>query len=164
MSIDQTQVVGTDTQISVIEVGIPGPMGDVTPEMVAERKAAEKAAREAEASAEEARQYAEESEAAAQLAQDFISSVKVIDAEVYDPEKQYVFPNLVISPIDGGVYRCIKPSIGEEPSQSIKWVEVAMVISETFEFDENGDLMPRLNPRASHKWTFDPSGNIMPAE
>lgn len=157
--INKTQVIGIDTQISVVEVGVPGPMGDITPELEAVRK---KTVAEVKALADTAVRAKDNAEEAAREAKDVVSGIKVIEAKRYDPAEAYDYPDLVISPTDGGVYRCIRPSQGEDPAFSDKWSEVAMIISETFEKDENGDLMPRANPRTSQRWDLDEKGQIMP--
>lgn len=155
MSIDKTQIIGVDTQISVIEVGIPGPMGDITPDLELLRD-------ETKNNSDVAVKAKNDAQESAQKAQDVVSGIRAIEAKVYDQYKNYSYPELAISSVDGGIYRCIRNSHGEEPAFSDKWVEVAMVISEAFEPDENGDLMPRVYPRTSQRWDLDEKGQIMP--
>lgn len=90
------------------------------------------------------------------------SASHAFNAPEYDPTKMYYPPDVVIG-ADGNYYRCIAPSIGEEPATSNKWVQIAAVVCRTFEPDTNGDLMPRLIPRVSQNWTIDNDGQIMPA-
>lgn len=155
MSIDQAQVINTDSTIAVIEVGIPGPVGDVTSDLECLHD-------ETKNNSEIAVKAKNDAQESAKKAQDVVSGIRTIEAKVYDPDKNYSYPELAISTIDGGTYRCIRNSHGEEPALSDKWVEVAMVISEAFEPDENGDLMPRVYPRTSQRWDLDEKGQIMP--
>lgn len=101
-------------------------------------------------------------EAAVQEAKD-ISKVFGVAGEPYDPNKTYNFPDIAVLP-DGTAYRCLEESTGEYPSMSSKWVPVALAQGETFERDDNGDLMPREHPQSSSMWQIDEDGNIMPAE
>lgn len=101
-------------------------------------------------------------EAAVQEAKD-ISKVFGVAGEPYDPNETYNFPDIVVLP-DGTAYRCLATSTGEYPSMSSKWVPVALAQGETFERDDNGDLMPREHPQSSSMWQIDEDGNIMPAE
>ena len=82
-------------------------------------------------------------------------------AEVYDDEKTY-YPADVVMVESGDVYRCIAESVGEKPTNSFKWQPIAMVKSDTFELDVNGDLMPLMTPRKSSEWDIDSNGDIMP--
>lgn len=83
-------------------------------------------------------------------------------AGVYDAGKTYK-PGDVVMTDTGETYRCIAVSVGESPSTSSKWVLVTMVSYETFENDENGDLMPLFNPHNSSNFVIDTNGDIMPA-
>lgn len=112
-------------------------------------------------SAQQAKTHEDETRLLAERAENAASGVLSVSSTIYDPNKTYNFPDTVVAP-DGHTYRCVQTSQGEDPATSIKWVEVAVVLSETFEYDENGDLMPRYNPRMSQKWRIDDDGNIMP--
>ena len=84
------------------------------------------------------------------------------EGSLYDTSKTYEPGNAVMTP-DGSLYRCIAISRGESPTTSAKWVLVSMSITDTFENDENGDLMPLLYPKTSNQFDIDDLGDIMPA-
>ena len=83
------------------------------------------------------------------------------EARIYDPSVTYQ-PGQVVMTADGVTYRCISVSTGENPVDSNKWVMVTVVVSDTFELDENGDLTPLLNPKTSEHFEIDENGDIMP--
>lgn len=83
------------------------------------------------------------------------------EARIYDPSVTYQ-PGQVVMTADGVTYRCISVSTGENPVDSNKWVMVTIVVSDTFELDENGDLTPLLNPKTSEHFEIDENGDIMP--
>lgn len=84
------------------------------------------------------------------------------EARVYDPEVTYE-PGQVVMTTDGATYRCVAESTGDDPHFSNKWVMVSIVVSDTFELDENGDLMPLISPQTSSEFEIDDNGDIMPA-
>lgn len=140
-------------------------------------KAAE--AKKAADSAEESKTVAAESAAAAteaataagqsatdaamslQEAKDLIGVIGVA-GEAYDPTKTYKIPDIVITP-DGTAWRCLQTSTGEYPATSSKWVAVALAQGETFEYDDDGNLMPLEYAQTSSMWQV-VDGDIMPAE
>ena len=66
---------------------------------------------------------------------------------------------------DGAVYRCIQTSTNNPPATSPSyWVPITTVELFTFEYDNNGDLMPLINPNASQNWDIDENDDIMPAD
>lgn len=93
----------------------------------------------------------------ADRSQSYASNVKI-----YSPSETYQPTDVVMMP-NGATYRCIAESVGESPYDSSKWVPVSAVIFETFEYDSNGDLMPRIEARASTYFELDDNGDIMPA-
>ncbi len=103
---------------------------------------------------------ADEARDALQEAKDIARVIGVV-GEPYDPTKTYNFPDTVIT-ADGGTWRCIETSTGEYPVTSSKWVAVALAISDTFEYDANGDLMPRQYAQASDFWAIDANEDIYP--
>lgn len=84
-------------------------------------------------------------------------------ATVYDPGKTYIPADIVMLP-DGSCYRCLVQSTGEYPQTSFKWVTVTTTTVDTFERDDNNDLMPVLHPQASKLWGIDEDGDIFPRE
>lgn len=130
--------------------------------------AASGSATEAAASAK----AAEDSESAAALSEasaaeilaDIESAAATVGviATVFDITKRYEPPALVM--VDNGdVYRCIHPSQGEHPALSSNWVIAAIGQKETFERDENGDMMPCEYAQTSGYWQNDDAGDIYPA-
>ena len=66
---------------------------------------------------------------------------------------------------DGAVYRCIQTSTNNPPATSPSyWVPITTVELYTFEYDNNGDLMPLINPNSSQNWDVDENDDIMPAD
>lgn len=95
---------------------------------------------------------------------DIASKLLGTRATAYDTNKSYMLADVVMM-TDGSTYRCLEASpAGENPVMSNKWTAVANSIADTFERDENGDLMPRLHPQTSSIWQIDGEGNIMPME
>lgn len=110
----------------------------------------------AEAAKEQAVAHADEAAKAAVIAEKAAEKTNI-----YDPETGYTYGDAVMV-ANGDVYRCIAvASLGEDPATSIKWVKNATVVSETFEMDENGDLMPCYPAIGSANWELDVNGDIM---
>lgn len=84
------------------------------------------------------------------------------DGAAYDSTTTYV-PGDATMTSEGNLWRCIAQSTGENPSTSAKWVLVSVVINNTFEPDENGDLMPLMYPKQSSQFDIDENGDIEPA-
>ena len=82
-------------------------------------------------------------------------------ATVYDPNKQYEKANQVMVE-NGDTYRCIEPSLGEYPPTSGKWVLTATGKKDTFERDEDDDLVPCRFAQASDLWSIDNDEDICP--
>ncbi|WP_276840039.1 hypothetical protein [Anaerovibrio lipolyticus] len=82
-------------------------------------------------------------------------------ATVYDPNKQYEKANQVMVE-NGDTYRCIEPSFGEYPPTSGKWVLTATGKKDTFERDEDDDLVPCRFAQASDLWSIDNDEDICP--
>lgn len=82
-------------------------------------------------------------------------------ATVYDPNKQYEKANQVMVE-NGDTYRCIEPSLGEYPPTSGKWVLTATGKKDTFERDEDDDLVPCRFAQASDLWSIDDDEDICP--
>jgi len=82
-------------------------------------------------------------------------------ATVYDPNKQYKKADQVMVET-GDVYRCIEPSLGEYPPTSGKWVLTATGQKDTFERDEDDDLVPVRFAQASDLWSIDDDEDICP--
>ena len=82
-------------------------------------------------------------------------------ATVYDPNKQYQKADQVMVET-GDVYRCIEPSLGEYPPTSGKWVLTATGKKDTFERDEDDDLVPCRFAQASDLWSIDNDEDFCP--
>ena len=81
---------------------------------------------------------------------------------VWDSSVTYDVGDCVMT-ADGSTYRCISESTGNPPSLSPGyWSPITITALETFEYDTNGDLMPKLNPAGSSYWQIDTNGDIMP--
>ena len=120
-----------------------------SPDYIAGNKSSKSWAEIAQANAEESAAFADQCRAYA------------AEAGLYDPNKTYE-PGQVAMTSDGAMYRCVATSKGENPATSGKWVMVTVVISDTFELDENGDLQPLYSPKSSDQFEIDDAGDIMP--
>ena len=180
MSIDQARVIGNQEQITIVEVGIPGPVGDVTNEVKAAKEAAETAAQIARQAIESVATTEqrigveiEKCETAINVTLANINnSVKEIEstaavvattsnAAPYDSEKLYQKTEVAILD-NGSSYRCILSSQGENPATSAKWIPLAVAEIHTFTKDDCGYIVPLYNPQSSEVWTVDPAGYISP--
>lgn len=180
MSIDQARVIDTETQIVVVEVGIPGPVGDVTPEVQAAKEAAENAAQTAQQAIINVAETEKRINAEIGKCEDMMTGVAAsIDttvkeiketaavvaatsnAESYDETKLYQKTEVAILD-NGAAYRCIAPSQGENPATSPKWIPLAVAEISTFTKDACGYIVPLYNPQASEFWTVDNAGFISP--
>lgn len=103
---------------------------------------------------------ADKAQTAADSASRVLTSVQ--QASLYDPNLTYL-PGECAMVENGDVYRCIRGSHGENPVTSPKWVSAATTILQTFEIDENGDIMPLAFPQSSMLWSVDDNGDIMAA-
>lgn len=80
----------------------------------------------------------------------------------WDSTKTYQPGDCVITN-DGSSYRCIKTSTGDPPVTSpAYWASISISITETFEYDSNGDIMPKIVPVASQMFDIDDNGDITP--
>lgn len=132
---------------------------DEAAESARQAKASETAAHDSEIAAADS---ADNAEAAVQEAKD-IAKVFGVAGEPYNPSKTYNLPDIVITP-DGAAWRCISTSTGEYPATSSKWVAISLAQGETFEYDDDGNLMPREYAQSSQMWQIDEDENIMPTE
>jgi hypothetical protein len=74
----------------------------------------------------------------------------------------YNYPT-VVAYTDGDSYRCIGTNIvGEYPDASINWVRITINMSDFFDIDVDGGLMPALSPTYSSSFELDTDGGIMP--
>lgn len=108
----------------------------------------------------EATFQADRAEQQANLAELYAQAVALY-AELYNPTKTYNPPDMVV--VAGQTYRCIETSTGEYPPTSNKWVLLATVGYDNFEYDSDGDLMPLLNPKPTTQWQIDEDNDLMPA-
>ena len=80
----------------------------------------------------------------------------------WDKNKTYSFPQ-TIAYIDGNTYRCVGKNVkGEIPDKSNNWVCLTNYKDDFFELDEDGNLIPAINPLHSTLWELDGMGNIIP--
>ena len=84
-------------------------------------------------------------------------------ATAYSASKTYA-PADVVMLADGSAWRCIKTSTGEDPRTSGKWVPVTTTTADTFEYDDNGDLMVRASPQVSSYWGLDENEDVYALE
>ena len=85
-----------------------------------------------------------------------------IDA-LWDATTTYHMGDCVMTP-EGSTYRCLQTSTNNPPASSgAYWTPISLVAGDTFEYDENGDLMPRATLTASPLWAIDENGDVMPA-
>lgn len=64
---------------------------------------------------------------------------------------------------DGSSYRCLQTSTNNPPATSpAYWTPIQMAMLATFEYDSDGDLMPRVTPANSAYWEIDSDGDITP--
>lgn len=130
---------------------------------------ADESAQAAKASAESAHESMESAAESAQDAEDALEEAKGIAkvvgvaGEPYDPEETYNFPDVVVL-ADGSNWRCLRTSTGEYPAASPKWVPLALAQGETFEYDDNGYIVPREYAQSSSMWEIDSHEYIVPQE
>ena len=80
----------------------------------------------------------------------------------WDKNKTYSFPQTVAY-TDGNTYRCVGKNVkGEIPDKSNNWVCLTDYHDDFFELDEDGNLIPAINPLHSILWELDGMGNIIP--
>lgn len=128
-------------------------------ESASQAKASETAANDSKLAAAES---ADDAEAAVQEAKD-IAKVFGVAGEPYNPSKTYNLPDIVITP-DGSAWRCLRTSTGEYPATSSKWAAISLAQGETFEYDDNGYIVPREYAQSSSMWEIDSNGYIVPQE
>ena len=127
-------------------------------------KSSETNAASSETNAEQANTSAQQALLDIQTLYQGIQSVlpaSVIDS-FWDSTKTYQPGDCVITN-DGSSYRCIKTSTGNPPVTSPEyWASISISITETFEYDSNGDIMPKIVPVASQMFDIDDNGDIIP--
>lgn len=80
----------------------------------------------------------------------------------WNAAKTYSFPQTVAY-TDGNTYRCVGQNIkGEQPDKSDNWVCLTNYHDDFFGLDEDGNLIPAINPLHSALWELDGTGNIIP--
>ena len=109
-----------------------------------------------------AAESADDAEAALEEAKGIVK-VFGVAGEPYDPAKTYNLPDIVITP-DGSAWRCLRTSTGEYPATSSKWAAISLAQGETFEYDDNGYIVPREYAQSSSMWEIDSNGYIVPQE
>ena len=76
----------------------------------------------------------------------------------WDKNKTYSFPQTVAY-TDGNTYRCVGKNVkGETPDKSNNWVCLTNYKDDFFELDEDGNLIPAINPLHSALWELDGVG------
>lgn len=74
----------------------------------------------------------------------------------------YSFPDIVAY-TDGCTYRCIGAEvIGTPPPESALWVQLTTRMTDYFEMDEDGGMMPAVIPGYSVEFDLDEHGDIQP--
>ena len=130
---------------------------------------AEKSAADAAACATAAEAAAKEANEGAALASSTLEELSLsakylgTRATAYSASKTYA-PADVVMLADGSAWRCIKTSTGEDPRTSGKWVPVTTTTADTFEYDDNGDLMVRASPQVSSYWGLDENEDVYALE
>lgn len=82
--------------------------------------------------------------------------------DAWSETKAYSFPKTVAYK-DGNTYRCVGQNVlGEKPDKSNNWVRLTNYHDDFFELDEDGNVMPAINPLHSVLWELDGMGNIIP--
>lgn len=98
--------------------------------------------------------------AASTAAETALSTIQNIT--VWNEDTPYSPPQAVMTD-DGTIYRCIEPNINKHPATNPQyWRENQAAIFETFELDNDGDLMPKENPSGSQYFSIDSDGDICP--
>lgn len=111
----------------------------------------------AASSAQAASNSANDAAQSAHTAAGYVSNVTI-----WNGSTEYNPPDVVMTS-DGSTYRCIKSNIATNPQNHPEyWAMTTSVEAKTFEFDLNGDLMPKLMPITSHMWEVADDGDIMP--
>ena len=112
-------------------------------------------------SAGSAAQSLELAEADLAKVEGYIAAAKNVG--LWDEDTTYQ-PGEAVMTAEGSVYRCLRTSTGEAPaSHPLSWAITQTVQMLTFETDENGDLMPLVQPASSSNWEIDGNGDIEPA-
>lgn len=74
----------------------------------------------------------------------------------------YSFPDITAY-TDGNTYRCTGTNIvGEAPGTSVNWVRLTTRMTDFFDLDDNGDMMPAVIPGYSVEFDLDANGDIQP--
>ena len=102
-----------------------------------------------------------DADALLQATKGYISAATV--DSIWDPEVTYSAGDVVMTS-DGAVYRCIQGNTNMPPVTSPNyWALITTTELFTFEYDNNGDLMPLINPNPSQNWDLDENTDIMPS-
>lgn len=130
---------------------------------ISEKGASEnaKAAAESEADALAALASAKEY---ARTVQETAAGIKEQAVPAWDSKTAYSYPSVVCY-TDGFTYRCLGENVpaGTVPAYSTSWVRITAVNGDDyFELDEEGALMPRLEPTYSVSFSLDADGDIVP--
>ena len=106
-----------------------------------------------------ANQSAIEANQSAEKAAGYVSNVTLWDSTVtYQPAD-------VVMTSDGATYRCIKENTNKNPAINQEyWSITASVDTKTFEYDADGDLMPKVSAITSIYWEVDTDGDVVPLE
>ena len=120
---------------------------------------AESQANYANESKKAANQSAIEANASAEKAAGYVSNVTL-----WDSTTTY-YPADVVMTSDGATYRCVKENTDKNPGINQEyWAITASVDTKTFEYDTEGDLMPKVSAIASIYWEVDTDGDVVPLE
>lgn len=101
--------------------------------------------------------------AAASAAQGYATSAEANSAApAWSPATSYSFPDITAY-TDGNTYRCTGTDIvGEAPDTSANWVRLTTRMTDFFDLDDGGDLMPAVTPGYSVEFELDVNGDVQP--
>lgn len=139
------EVYGSQPTTIVIVDQKQGPQGDLTPEVLAAKEAAEKAAADSEQSAKESADSAANAKNSAEDAAKSAALAFGATAPAYDPNKAYTYGEepYIVAYTDGSLYMCLGENIiGEPPDTSPNWKKLTVSIEGFFYLDEHNYLVP----------------------
>lgn len=101
--------------------------------------------------------------AAASAAQGYATSAEANSAAPpWDAGTSYSFPDITAY-TDGNTYRCTGTDIvGEAPDTSVNWVRLTTRMTDFFDLDDDGNMMPAVIPGYSAEFDLDANGDIQP--
>lgn len=96
------------------------------------------------------------------LAENAAMTVQEYNAPLWEDGKTYNIGDIV-QYTDGSIYRSLADGTTALPTDTDYWTKITTYVGDDFfELDENGDLMPTLQPTYSGFWALDANGDIVP--